>query len=151
MNELVIIRGFPGSGKSTHARVHYPDHLHYEPDHFYCDTQGRYRFDAQLWTQACEWTLALTDFALARGESVVVTDVLPRIADLDPYRNLAAAHGAILKIITLFGTHGNTHRVPVYVLRRMAKEFEYDLAGHDHSPSLAGQASPEQDARAAGD
>lgn len=123
---LIIIRGFPGSGKSTHASEHYPDFLHYEPDHFFCDSAGRYRFDAQLWTQACEWTQALTDFALARGESVVVTDVFPRLSDLDPYRNLAAAHGADMRVITLLGTHGNTHRVPVYVLARMAREFEYE-------------------------
>lgn len=126
---LVVIRGFPGSGKSTMARTSYPGFLHYEPDHFFSDTQGCYRFDAQIWDMACEWTWTLADLALARKESVVVSDVFPKLADLEPYRLLAEARGARFEVVTLYGTHGNTHRVPVVVLRRMAREFEYEPCG----------------------
>ncbi len=121
--ELIVFRGLPGSGKST-AAGQYPEHLHYEPDHFFCDTRGAYRYDHQLWHKACEWTLTMADFALARGESVVVSDVFARAASLAPYRDIAEAHGASFTVKTCEGGYGNSHRVPLGVLRTMAEEFE---------------------------
>ena len=124
MHELIIIRGLPGSGKSTMARELYPDHLHYEPDHLFCDTQGRYRFDVQIFEDAKTFVLEMADFALARGENVVVTDVFPRLAELDVYRKLAKAHGARCEVVTLTREYGSSHRVPVTVLSRMREQFE---------------------------
>ena len=122
--ELVIIRGLPGSGKSTRAKNEYPEYLHYEPDHLFCDTRGRYRFDAQIWDEACRWVWIMTDFALARGESVVVSDVFARLSEADPYRDLAKQHGAGFKILTCDEQFSNQHRVPVTVLQGMRKRFE---------------------------
>lgn len=124
MHELVIIRGLPGSGKSTRAKQEFPDYLHYEPDHLFCDTQGRYRFDAQLFKSACRWVEKMTDFALARQENVVVTDVFARLTDIEPYRKLAEAHGAKFQVLTCQERYGSTHRVPVTIIERMRAEFE---------------------------
>jgi predicted kinase len=122
--ELVIIRGLPGSGKSTRAKTEFKNHLHYEPDHLFCDTQGRYRFDAQVWDQACRWVWIMTDFALARGESVVVSDVFATRSEIEPYRGLADQHGASFRIITCTKQFCGVHRVPVTVQRYMQERFE---------------------------
>lgn len=124
MSELVIIRGIPGSGKSHMAKTEFPDHLHYEPDHLFCDSHGRYRYEHQLWGEACRWVQFMTDCALARGEDVVVSDVFPCLSDLDPYYEIATAHGAEVKVIVAEGTYGNTHNVPLFVLNRMKEAFE---------------------------
>lgn len=122
--ELVVIRGLPGSGKSTLAAEKYPDHLHYEPDHLISDTRGRYRFDDQFFGEAQLFVRHLADFALARGESVVVSDVFPTLAELEPYQGLADAHGATFKVIDCTEQFGNCHRVPMLVMQRMREQFE---------------------------
>ena len=122
--EIVVIRGLPGSGKSTLAAEQFPDHLHYEPDHLISDTRGRYRFDDQFFAEAQSFVQHLADFALARGESVVVSDVFPSLAELEPYQELAEAHGASMRVIDCTEQFGNCHRVPVLVMKRMRQQFE---------------------------
>lgn len=121
---LVIIRGLPGSGKSTLADTEYPDYLHYELDHLFCDTKGRYRFDMQLFDEAQHFVLQMTDFALARCESVVVSDVFPKLTDFEPFVKMADAHGADFTVIDCVEQFGNCHRVPVSVISRMREQFE---------------------------
>lgn len=122
---LVVLRGLPGSGKSTLARAEYPDHWHLEPDQYCCDARGHYHFDLQFWPSAHEFCHMMTDFALARGKSVVVCDVFPRIADLEPYQALASAHNVRFRVRTLEGIgEPGIHRVPVTVLKQMRAAFE---------------------------
>ncbi|MCX4186752.1 AAA family ATPase [Methylophaga sp. OBS4] len=123
-SELVVLRGLPGSGKSTKAAKDFPEHLHYEPDHLFCDTRGRYRFDMQVFEQAKGWVLMMADFALSRGEDVVVSDVFAKLDELEPYIDVARYHGADVRVIDCVGDYGNQHKVPLTVLSVMAEAFE---------------------------
>lgn len=122
--ELIIVRGLPGSGKSTYCKEHYPNHLIYEPDHLFCDIQGTYRYEHQIWTQALTWVYMMTDFALSRGENVVITDVFPNEQDIAPYKQLAKYHGADFKIITRTKNYGSIHHVPKTIFDEMSDQFE---------------------------
>ncbi len=124
MSKLILIRGLPGSGKTTKARTKYPDYLHYETDHLFTDCGGRYRFNAQIWQQARDLVFSLADVALSNGENVVVCDLFHRTAEIDPYRELATYHDAQFKVIRAYGARRSVHPVPLTVMRRLTKEAE---------------------------
>ena len=123
--ELVVYRGLPGAGKSTTARRECPGHWHLEPDQYCCDANGRYHFDLQYWDDAHQFCRLMADYALARGQSVAVADVFPRLADLEPYQALANAHGVRFRVRTVEGVGvPGVHRVPLAVLAKMRAAFE---------------------------
>ena len=124
MAELVIIRGLPGSGKSTRARQCFPNHLHYEPDHLLCDTNGKYIFDAQIWPKAIKFIELLTDLALAKGKDVVVSDVFCKLSETHRLIQIGRAHKSTIKTITCKQKFNNVHNVPLFVLEDMEDAFE---------------------------
>lgn len=127
MSELVIYRGLPGSGKSTRAKKEYPTYLHYEPDHLYCDTSGRYNFYVEIFQKAHEFMSYLVDFGLARGNNVVISDVFTTEESMAMYTNIAKTHKASIIIITCTSDYGNCHDVPLFVLEQMKKEFNPNI------------------------
>ncbi len=96
MAKLILIGGFPGSGKSTKAKEFHDDYLHYEADALFLDVAGRYRFNYHLWKMSRDFVFRLTDHALARGENVVVCDLFTRREEVQPFERLAKYHDAAL-------------------------------------------------------
>ena len=47
MKDLILLRGLPGSGKSTFAKmlVRDKDYRHKEADMFFVDSEGNYKFE----------------------------------------------------------------------------------------------------------
>ena len=57
MKELFLLRGLPGSGKSTFANFVWNEYAICEADKFFYDKEGNYNFDATKIKQAHELSL----------------------------------------------------------------------------------------------
>jgi ABC-type phosphate/phosphonate transport system ATPase subunit len=80
--ELVLIRGLPGSGKSTMAKdLATQGYLHFEADMFF-EVDGHYRYDASRIRDAHSWCQQMTRQALAKGLKVVVSNTFTQLREM---------------------------------------------------------------------
>lgn len=135
MKTLYLIRGLPGSGKSTFAEelATSLDACHHEADHFFHYTDGvwheDYRFDAtklhaahqacQKWTQDC----------MCDGCDIVVSNTFTTEKELKPYLQLAKMLGYRVVSLVVENRHGNesVHGVPEETMTKMRDRFSVKL------------------------
>lgn len=116
--KVVILRGIPGSGKSTFVEKEFPDAVVASSDHHFLDDKGNYKFDANRLSQTHQ--LCWRDFhhALEDGEPLIVVDNTNiGVAEIAPYVLPAQSYGYLVQIITLLcdpkeAAARNTHGVP---------------------------------------
>jgi len=70
---VILLRGSPGSGKSTWISAHLPDATVVSADKFF-ERGGTYKFDGKLLKYAHESSQTAFKAALARGDALVAVD-----------------------------------------------------------------------------
>jgi hypothetical protein len=119
--QIVLIRGLPGSGKTTMAGVLAKiDYKHFEADMFF-EVDGTYQYDATRIRDAHAWCQRMTREALARGENVVVSNTFTHLREMQPYLEMGAK---TVRVIEANGKWENLHGVPPERLERMAARWE---------------------------
>lgn len=136
---LYLIRGLPGAGKTTLARImidglrHTDRILNLPPaqlvsaDDFRLDANGRYVFDASKNAEVHEACYAATIKFLKEGHSVIVHNTFVRKWEMARYYDYAKAKGISVMEIILPNVlpFGNEHGVPEETIQRMKERFEY--------------------------
>ena len=119
--QIVLIRGLPGSGKTTMAAVLAKiDYKHFEADMFF-EVDGTYHYDASRIRDAHAWCQRMTREALARGENVVVSNTFTHLREMQPYFEMDAK---TIRVIEAHGKWESVHGVPPEMLERMAARWE---------------------------
>lgn len=131
--KLYLVRGLPGSGKSTRA-----SHLDVtevcEADQYF-EIGGDYQFDPKKLSQAHAWCREKTRRVLQRGESVAVANTFTQWWEMEPYFQMAEETGAEVEVVSVYDggcsdeelAARNLHGVPLETIRRMRERWE------DHS------------------
>jgi predicted kinase len=125
---LYIVRGIPGSGKSTFAKT-FKTVEHYEADMFFMRGNG-YEFDATKLKAAHEWCQDMVFMSMKRNEpTIVVSNTFTQEWEMEPYMELAKRYNYTVFTIIVENRHGgeNQHEVPEEVLTKMRERFEIKL------------------------
>lgn len=124
MRKCVIMRGIPGSGKSTYVRLNHPEAFVFSSDHYHMK-DGEYRYDEKR-AQLCH-DLCLSGFMTwARlGRSPLVCDNTNTTAwEVAPYYRIAEICGYDVQIVFVWcpfevAEARNVHNVPPEKMFRM--------------------------------
>lgn len=126
---LVIIRGLPGSGKTTMATELFPEYEKYEADDYFykvdaCNYRYEYVFDASKLRQAHATCLANVTDAIEDGANVVVSNTFTTLKELQPYIDAAKANNYRVFIIEANGVFKFVHNVPDETIMKMEKRWQ---------------------------
>jgi predicted kinase len=131
-NILTLIRGVPGSGKTTTALKMKDDNTdHFEADMFF-ERGGEYKFNPRLLGKAHAWCQKKTRKALKAGRDVIVSNTFTKYWELKPYLEIAVDLNADIQYVTCTGKYKNVHGVPQEKVEAMRDNFEdYEEAIRD--------------------
>lgn len=138
MKTLIIMRGLPGSGKSTTvARLVQANPQHVVVcaiDDYFTDTHGVYRWSASRLGIGHQATQAKAFAAMQAGLDVIVDNVNGLAKDMKPYVVEALRLGYDIRFIdphTAWAwnpaqcAHRNRHNVPLQTLQSMLRRWEW--------------------------
>ena len=125
---LYIVRGIPGSGKSTFAKT--LGGQHYEADMFFINENGEYNFDVTKIKDAHHWCQSFVKtHMILEYPKIVVSNTSTQEWEMEPYFEMAKEFGYKTFSIVVENRHGGTneHGVPQDKLEQMRNRFEIKL------------------------
>ena len=134
---LILLRGVPGSGKSTFANHMWSSGVIFEADQFFLDENSDYKFDGSKLKDAHEWCRNSVEEAMQENHmtagkhypEIVVSNTFTREWEMQAYFDLAKKYDYNVVSLIVENRHGgkNLHGVPDDKVQEMRDRFEIKL------------------------
>jgi len=132
MKQLILLRGLPGSGKSTFAKS--LGGIHIEADQYFMDN-GVYKFDATQLKNAHNYCQSQTRAWMGHNgeqisvDKIVVSNTFTQSWEMEAYFEMAKEFGYQVVCLIVENRHGgvNEHNVPEDKIEQMKNRFEIKL------------------------
>jgi predicted kinase len=134
---LYLIRGVPGSGKSTFAHTIWNDYVICEADQYFVNKEtGEYKFNPDEIKIAHQWCKDEVENRMKDNQvnpqyypEIVVSNTFTQEWEMESYYKLAEKYGYRVFSLIVENRHGgkNTHGVPEEKLEIMKNRFEIKL------------------------
>ncbi len=127
---LIILRGIPGSGKSTFIKNNHPDAKVCSADHYFTEADGTYTWNREEASQAHEeCKLKCERYMSNKEKKIIIDNTNIHWYEMEPYIHLSEEYNYSLSFIRIDANvedaiKRNIHDVPPEVIRRMAMNME---------------------------
>lgn len=121
--KLLILRGAPGSGKTTVATKtkFFAGWVTVSADQFFTKPNGSYHFDATKLQEAHNWCFNKAKEALSRGSNVVVDNTNRKLSEFKRYLEIP---GVEIKVFCVDSSFTSTKQIPQHVMVRFFEEYQ---------------------------
>jgi predicted kinase len=134
---LYIVRGVPGSGKSTFAKTLTNEYSICEADQYFVDREtGEYKFNFDELKNAHQWCRDEVEIRMKDNQvnyqfypTIVVSNTFTQEWEMEPYFKLAEKYGYTVFSVIVENRHGgkNEHGVPEEKVQVMKDRFQIKL------------------------
>ena len=133
---LFLVRGLPGSGKTSFASAIWNEYAVCEADKFFYDKEGNYNFDPSKLKEAHTWCKNQVETRMIDHQNnqqyypeIAVSNTFTQEWEMEDYFKLAEKYGYKVVSLILENRHGgqNVHGVPEDKLQIMKDRFQIKL------------------------
>ena len=132
--EVIIMRGAPGSGKTTYLKKEYPQAFICSADQYFIGIDGKYKVKLNELQKAHDYSRNAFKAAILNNINIIAVDNTNiMIKHFQSYIKLAEAYGYEVKIIRIeidakIAFERNIHGVPLYAVERNCQQMQ-DYSG----------------------
>lgn len=119
---LVLIRGPPGSGKTTYAKFIYYNYEYVSVDDYFV-SNGEYKFDKSKQTDANIWCKNKILELLNNNRNVVVANPFKTYWEINDYVD-SYNEIAEIKVLRITSQYKNIHNVSIEIINNYYKEYQ---------------------------
>lgn len=123
MSRLIVVRGVPGSGKTSFAYRTFPGIFHVENDMYHMH-DGHYAWSKENMPKAISWCIETCKSALSLGFDVVVCNTFTKQKFIEAYKKIANEFGASFHVYRCVGKFKNVHGLSQDMVDNFEKSME---------------------------